>query len=121
MYKYYNPNPQGKNVGDCTIRAISKALDISWTEAYAGITAMGFMLADMPSANYVWGAYLNRNGFKRRLVEQDYQYTVEDFCRDNPSGTYVLALSNHVVCVKDGVYYDSWDSGKELPLYVWEK
>jgi len=28
MYKFYNPNPLGRlNAGDCTIRAISKALD----------------------------------------------------------------------------------------------
>lgn len=24
-------------------------------------------------------------------------------------------------CVIDGVYYDSWDSGREVPLYYWQK
>lgn len=27
-FVYYNPNPQGKLVGDCVIRALSKALDL---------------------------------------------------------------------------------------------
>ena len=30
MFKHYNENPQGKNVGDCTVRAISKATGMDW-------------------------------------------------------------------------------------------
>ena len=33
MYKYMNMNPNGNNVEDCTIRAISVAEGISWDEA----------------------------------------------------------------------------------------
>ncbi len=25
-YEWYNPNPSDRNVGDCTVRAVSKAL-----------------------------------------------------------------------------------------------
>lgn len=32
---YYNPNPMSRIVGDCAVRAISKALDIDWELAYA--------------------------------------------------------------------------------------
>lgn len=122
-YIPYNPSPSGKQVGDCTVRAISKALNQSWEQTYAGLTAYGFMMADMPSANSVWGAYLRRNGFKRRIVDDRGQdiYTVEDFCNDNPHGIYVLAIDGHVVCVCDGHYYDSWDSGEEIPIYYWTR
>mgnify|MGYP001143329198 CR=1 FL=1 len=34
-YSHYNPNPAGKSVGDCPVRAIAKALDKSWEEVYA--------------------------------------------------------------------------------------
>nr|DAW82566.1 MAG TPA: hypothetical protein [Caudoviricetes sp.] len=34
---------------------------------------------------------------------------------------YVLALSSHVVCVEDGTYFDTWDSGSEIPLFYWAK
>ena len=27
---WYNPSPTGRNVGDCAVRAIAKALDIDW-------------------------------------------------------------------------------------------
>ena len=110
-------------MGDCTVRAISKALQQDWEQTYAGLTAYGFVLCDMPSANHVWGAYLRRNGFKRYIVDDKGQdiYTVEDFCRDNPQGIFVLAIPGHVVCVENGQYYDSWDSGGEIPQYYWTR
>lgn len=119
----YNPNPRGNRVGDCVIRAISKATGQDWETTYAGVSACGFELADLPSADHVWGAYLRKHGYSRRLVDDHGQdvYTVDDFCRDNPTGTYILAISGHVVCVIDGKYYDSWDSGDEIPLYCWQK
>lgn len=41
MYQYFMNNPLGrKTVGDCSVRAISKALGVSWDEAHD-------MLSDM--------------------------------------------------------------------------
>lgn len=121
-YIWYNPNPCRKSVGDCTIRAISKALGHSWEEVYAGLALEGFRLCDMPSANHVWGSFLHKNGFTRQLIPDRYPnlYTVSDFAADHPMGTYILAISGHVVCVKDGDWYDTWDSGMEAPAYYWE-
>lgn len=53
---YFNPNPAGKAVGDCVIRAIAKATGRSWGEVYMDLAATGYELADMPSANAVWSA-----------------------------------------------------------------
>lgn len=110
-------------MGDCTVRAISGALGQSWEATYAGLALQGFRLCDMPSANHVWGAYLREKGFSRKIMPDGCPdcYTVADFAADNPLGTYILALSGHVVCVRDGDWYDSWDSGGEVPLYFWEK
>ena len=122
-WQLYNPNPTKKRVGDCTVRAISKALNQDWETTYAGLSAYGFVLCDMPNANWVWGSYLEDKGYKQFIVDRHEKrvYTVEDFCRDNLSGTYILAIDGHVVCVVDGTYYDSWDSGKEIPIYYWTK
>lgn len=78
---------------------------------------------NMPSANAVWGAYLRRKGFSRYLVPESNAdfYTVSDFCRDHRKGVFVLALSEHVVAVVDGDYYDTWDSGDEIPVYYWKR
>lgn len=122
-WKFYNPNPSKNRVGDCTVRAISKAMGQDWEQTYAGLSAYGYMMRDMPSANNVWGKYLKRNGFCRYVVDDKDQecYTVQDFCADYPKGTYILAIDGHVVCVVDGYYYDSWDSGEEEPIYYWTK
>jgi hypothetical protein len=119
MFVYYNPNPEKKNVGDCTIRALSKALGQSWEKTYIGVVLQGYQMGDMPSANHVWGAYLREHGYRRNLAEED--TTVNSFADGNPEGTYILALSGHVVCVQDGTIYDTWDSGNEIVLYFWEK
>ena len=120
-YIKYNANPDGKNVGDCTVRAISTALDQSWEETYIGLALQGFLMGDLPSANSVWGAYLRSKGFVRRIVPDTCPdcYNVSDFAGEHPDGTYILALSGHVVCVRDGDWIDTWDSGGGVPLYYW--
>jgi hypothetical protein len=119
----YNANPKGKQVGDCTVRAIAKATDQPWEDAYSGMAVQGFMMFDMPSANHVWGSYLKRNGFQRHMIPDTCPdcYTVKDFCRDNPKGTFIVALHGHVIAVKDGDYFDTWDSGEETPIYYFER
>lgn len=121
--EYYNPNPTGKNVGDCTVRAIAKATGKDWGEVYLSLCIEGYLSGDMPSANAVWGAYLRRLGYTRYLIPDTYPdcYTVQQFANDHPRGTYILALSNHVVCVDDGEIWDSWDSGQETVVYCWCK
>lgn len=121
---YFNPNPvRGQRVGDCAVRAICKALDLDWETAFIGLMVQACALSDMPSANYVWGSYLAKQGFHRKLVEQSerYIYTVNDFCADHPTGTYILCIDGYVVTVQDGKYYDTWDSGNEVPVYYWER
>ena len=122
-WRPYNPNPQGKSVGDCAVRACTVALQKSWDDVYMELTMEGFARCDLISANHVWGRYLKRHGYKRAFVPDDCEtcYTVNDFCREHPKGTYVLALSGHVVAVQDGCYLDSWDSGAEVPIFYWFK
>lgn len=121
MFIEKNLNRDGKHVGDCTVRAIAKALDQSWNKTYLGITIQGFIDADMPSSNSVWGNYLRRKGFTRHIIPHDSEITVAEFAEQHPEGTYVLALDGHVVCVKDGAYIDSWNSGQMMPFYYWTK
>lgn len=118
-YRYYNPSPAGRNVGDCTVRALSKALGQPWAETYIGLTVQGLMMSDMPSSNAVWGEYLRSKGFIRRLAPDN--ITVREFAEMHPNGTYILALSGHVVCIQNGTLYDSWDSSREIVLYYWQK
>lgn len=123
MWEKFQNNPVGRSVGDCAVRAVSKALGVSWQTAYAMIAVNGFAMGDMPSSNSVWGAVLRQNGFQRRAIENDCPdcYTAEDFCKDHPKGVFVLGFGGHVATVVDGVLYDSWDSSNEIPQYYWFK
>lgn len=118
--KFLN-NPTGRTVGDCSVRAVSRALNISWENAYIEMCKAGLLMGDMPSSDSVWGAVLRQNGFYRQSLPNRCPdcYTVEDFCRDHPEGVYVLGFGGHVATVVDGNLYDSWDSRREIPIYMW--
>ena len=117
----WNPNPTGRNVGDCSVRAIARALRVDWETAYTKTAAAGFAMGDMPSADSVWGAVLRQNGFYRQAVPNTCPdcYTVAEFAKDHLEGIYVLALGGHVVTVDNGDWYDTWDSGSQVPQYYW--
>lgn len=121
-FQSYNSNPVNNTVGDCTVRAISKTLDQDWEKTYIDLCLQGYIMCDMPSSNRVWGAYLKSKGYKRHLIDDDREnYNVDAFCMEHPNGRYILAISGHVVAAVNGYYYDTWDSGDEVPVYYWYK
>ena len=117
-YCYFQPNKKDlkDNYGGCSVRCICKALDLDWKEAYKKLIPyileyqcpfMGMTLeiykkvfCDMGFEYY---GISNKKGSKRP--------TVKEFAKDHPEGTYILSLAHHLVCVKDGKYYDTWDCG----------
>lgn len=118
MYKYYQPNEKDlkDNYGDCTIRALSKALNKSWIDTFN--IALPFiienqcLLSGLPlklqkqlygSLGFVYNGISNKKGSKRP--------TVKGFSANHKDGIYLLNVSNHVVCSVNGNYYDTWDSG----------
>ena len=117
----FNPNPVGKRVGDCAVRAIAKALDMDWESAFLTLVVNGFAMGDMPSADNVWGATLRQHGFYRENIPNTCPdcYNVSDFIEDHPEGTYVLGFGGHVATVVDGNLYDTWNSIMESPQFYW--
>lgn len=122
MWVQCNPNPLGKQVGDCVIRAISIATGRSWKRTYRDLCELGEIEADMPNSNAVWGMYLRRIGAKQFLLPEDCPecLTVRAFCARYPRGTYVIGTGSHAVACMDGDWFDAWDSGAEVPTYFWE-
>lgn len=123
MWTRYEPNPVRTGAIDCAVRAISKALDISWEKAYVMLSVNGFLMGDVPNANYVIGSVLRENGFKRKNLPDECPdcFTVADFCERFPQGVYVVFSQEHVATVLDGILFDSWDSSNKIPLYFWSK
>lgn len=123
MWVKYNPNPVGRQVGDCAVRAVAKALNMDWESAYALLSTNGFLMGDMPSSDSVWGATLRQYGFSRFGIPNSCPncYTAADFCKDHPYGVYVLGFGGHVATVADSILYDSWNSLQEIPQFYWTK
>ena len=123
MFIQSNPNPKNRIVGDCVVRAISILLNKTSEEVYEDICVLGREMYDMPSSNEVWSEYLYSKGYTRKIIPDRCPacYTVRQFCEDHRFGEYLLAMGTHVVTVIDGNYYDTWDSGQEIPIYYWRK
>lgn len=123
MYVYYNPNPRGKTVGDCAIRAVAKATGQTWTQAYMALYVMGMQLGDLANSDAVWTAYLRSRGFVKGIIPDTCPdcYTIGNFAQDNPHGTFVLGTGTHAVAVVEGDIYDAWNSENETPIFYMRK
>ena len=118
-----NPNPNNNYTGDCVIRAISIAENKEWDDVYVELMVKGFAMKDMIESNELWNSYLHGLGYSRYIIPDSCPdcYTVREFAEDHPHGTYILGTGSHVICVIDGDYYDTWDSGHKVPIYFWMK
>lgn len=123
MYEYYNPNPRNRNVGDCTVRAISKSLNIPWETAYLDLSMEGFDICDMPSSNATLDSYLRSKGFRKYTIPNECPscYTFSDFADEYRKGTYIVCTGTHVACISQGTLFDSWQSLDCVPQYFYVK
>lgn len=118
-YRYFNPNPCGRIVGDCAVRAIAKALNMDWCQAYSILASFAFNMCDMPNADSVWGAVLRKHGFVRVNLPEGTR--LEDIAAAYPDMICVVGFGGHVATLMHGTLYDAWDSSYETPIYMWIK
>ena len=117
MWRKFNPNPCGRSVGDCAVRAVAVALGVSWEEAFDMLADAAFKMCDMQSSNSVIGAVLRMNGFQMAHVPE--ACTIAEYVRDHPNGIKVLFTTGHVATAIGENVYDAWDSTNEYVQFVW--
>ena len=119
MYIYENKNPKGKRTNDCVIRAIAKIMGMPWEDVFIRLSNEALLNWDLLDANYVWIGWLKKHGFRMSQIPDSCPrcYSVRQFCRDNPEGSYILGTGTHAVAVIDGDYYDTFDSGDLVPIF----
>ena len=115
-----------KQSNDCTVRALAVATNTPYDEAYdylkkyygrecskgaffpkraADDQALGF--------NFKWISFPAIKGEKRMNPSK--------FYKAYPKGIYILKTARHVICVKDGIIYDSFKQYNERCIYgAWE-
>lgn len=123
MFKMHNANPKGRKTSDCVIRAICFAIDKSWEEVLTGLYELAMEYKAVPNSSHIFPKYLESSGFTKCKVQikDHHRPTVKSFTEEHPTGTYILSIANHVVCVKDGYYWDTWDCGNKSVYTYWVK
>lgn len=116
MFLYYNANPLGNQVNDCTVRAISLATGQTWDNTYKELStfaqAQGMMLDEV---RYI-DEYLDRKFEKVYGWNETGKMTVGDFIKQNPRGIYLITMAGHITCSIDGCIYDTFDPRQRI---VW--
>lgn len=123
-FVYYQPNKKDikDEFGDCTIRALSKALNVTWLEAFDRTVPLcrEYQVSSVFGApSYIEREIIKRLGFEYTGISNKKgtrRPTVDSFAKEHPGGTYILNVANHEVACVDGKYFDTWDSG-EKSLY----
>ena len=128
-FKYFQPNKKDlkDQYGDCTIRALSKALNVSWLEAFDKQIplcreAQASNIFDVPIK--IRNEFMEKLGFTYFGISNkkgSHRPTVDTFTKSHPKGTYILSVANHVVASVDGKYYDTCDCGDCFLYGYYEK
>lgn len=122
MYKYYNPHPKGTTteVGDCVKRSIVAATGMGYMEvqqelnAYKKITGAKSFNSNRNPYRYV------EDVLNAKRIEVSKNSTVDEFCKANPRGRYILDMDEHWSACVDGCIYDTWDCSKEKVNFAYE-
>lgn len=120
-FEYFQPNDHV--TGDCSIRAVCGALNISWHTALDKLVEHAHKLTEAPTSRDTVEAVLKDNGFVWHPLTVSAGGTrpkVSNFVNKNKN-VCVLSVANHLVCTKGGKYYDCWDSGEKCVFGYWEK
>lgn len=108
MYKYYNANPLGRHVNDCSVRAISLATGKSWDETYMELAHYGREQGITFSEVEFIDEYLS-NQYPEYVARYEGIRTLQDFLNLKLCGNWLITMAGHITCVKDGVCYDTFD------------
>lgn len=136
MYQYFDKNPdttiyvRGKYKGkkkphaDCVVRAMMLAWDCDWREALTKLFEAGREIGAMPHEDDTWrlfcrkstrrSPYIHSGSRCRKLLKELALETAGD------THGYIALTRRHLVFVKDGKYYDAWDSGDMAVSSIWE-
>ena len=120
MFKLHNENPSGANIGDCYIRAIATAYGLDYNTVKHGLikNSKEIGVGSAYFENII--SYLKKEGLHANLYQMNKTISVKKCCDTFNKGNYIFFTYNHMVAVKDGNYYDTYDSGLKRVTLVLE-
>lgn len=118
-YKFLNVNPLGKFEEDCVCRAIKSALN----EDYYTIQRKLHLVAELFDCETLCVCcykYLLDNVYNLERIEEYKGYTIKQFLRQHPYGTYIIRVDGHLTHCVNGIVYDLFDCTNEIIDIVWK-
>lgn len=133
--KYFNPNPTCKYfksgspknwyINDSSVRAVAKALNLTWEDAYDKLSKAGKEIYNIPSSKQAIDKVLeNEYNFITlgKPKKGESRPTVSNFAKQNNKGYYVLNLADYYIAIVDGEVYDVSEKCLESSVYsYWVK
>lgn len=115
-FQYYNNNPLGRHVNDCTVRAIALATGRSWDDTYKELSNYAREQAITFSEVEFINDYLSQQ-YPRYCQDKSHSVvTVGDFSDLQLQGTWLVTMNGHITCIIDGVIYDIFNPSSR---YMW--
>lgn len=114
MFKYYNANPLGRHVNDCSVRAISLATEQSWDDTYIELSNFARKQGITFSETEFINEYLAER--YERFCPDEKIIKVKDFLNLGLQGRWLITMSGHITCAVNGICYDTFDPSER---YVW--
>lgn len=116
--KYYNANTRNASVGDCVKRGLSVAYSMDYDAVSAELNKIKRQLGlSAYNLDPVFTRFMKARGDSFTRVPESEQITADEFCKQHPSGVYVVLVgksvskySTHLAAIVDGDLFDSWDS-----------
>lgn len=124
-FKECNPHPQGKLVGDCVKRACVIASEINYHDIaimlnrYKKETGSKKFNGNDNWKDFIINVLCGLDKGNMQQANLGHRYTVTDYA-ELVNGKAIAQVSKHVVAMKDGCYYDTWDSGYKSIYKVWK-
>jgi len=120
IYKFYNPHPEGKLLGDCVKRTLTRASGKDYKVVQLELNRLKKITkAKKFNDNKNWLHYVEKDLNGTKLGEYR-NMKIGDFAKLALKGKYVIACRGHLTIVEDGILYDTWNSSFKAINRVWK-
>ena len=127
-FRKENINPKGWKTGDCVVRAIAGANNMSWEVAYLQLCDIGAKKCRMPNDKQTYEAWLKEHGWVKQKMPVWYdafgnrnRYTVKALADEYPDIKMIVSVASHLTFVDKGTLIDSWNCGSKSVGNYWIK
>lgn len=108
---------------DCSVIALSYALDIEYSVAHAICKKNGRI--DNKGFNLRWVFNVNISKKSRQFMGRRIGYhtnkhiTLQRFIKSHQEGTYIICVNHHYCCLIDGKLFNQWNKNARVKYYFY--